>query len=294
VTAAHLWTVDGLAAHPAVGPDGTLWTADVVRNVITVLDRDGNVIETWGTPGSGPGEFDFGQDETGGRYADLFFLPDGSFLVAECGNGRVEWFDARRNLVRSIGEKGDGQGQFRCPSGVVVTGKGDVFVADIRLDKIERFGADGDHKYTVARLGAPAQLDLDGDGNIVAAVSDPTGVVVFDPEGRPIRRFGAAGTQPGQLVNPIGAVVDEAGNFYVADGGFPVVSVFDPSGAFLGSFDAFTAGADHFTSLGAIGYGGHGSVYVTDCLPDRTCRLMKFAVTVSPPPDVAPPASPPR
>ena len=65
----------------AVDPDGNLWVVDGARHQFQIFAPDGTYLESWGTPGSGEGQFnllmrDFGDWSTG----DVAFDGDGQSL----------------------------------------------------------------------------------------------------------------------------------------------------------------------------------------------------------------------
>lgn len=288
VQATHLWTAhlgqDAIAAI-AFPPDGTVWVQDYGGKA-WILDRDGNLLDTWGTPGQGPGELTFKVAGEASWFGDVAFAPDGSFFVAECGNSRVEKFDAQRNLVLSIGTRGRDNGQFLCPTGVVVGADGDIFVADNGRNDIQRFAPDGTFLGNLGTFAYPVDLTLDGSGNLVFGEINAGRVRVIAPDGTSVLSVGTPGSTPGQLLWPNQIAVDEAGNFYVSDGRASYVSVFAPTGAFLGTVGSEGSGDGQFDQgITAVGYGGNGSLYVTDLGDDGsgTFRVQKFKVTVTAP-----------
>jgi outer membrane protein assembly factor BamB len=288
VQATHLWTAqlgkDAVAAI-AFAPDGTVWVQDY-GGTAWIFDRDGNLLDTWGTPGSGPGELSFKIAGEASWYGDLTFAADGSFFVAECGNSRVEKFDAQRNLVLSIGTRGRGDGQFLCPTGVAIGADGDIFVADNGRNDIQRFAPDGTFLGNLGTFGYPVDLTTDRSGNLVFGEIDAQRVRVIAPDGTSVLSIGASGNTPGYLLWPNEIAVDEAGNIYVSDGRAVYVSVFDPRGVFLGTVGSEGTGDGQFGGgLTAVGHGGNGSVYVADLGTDGsgTFRIQKFKVTVTAP-----------
>ncbi len=95
-----------------IAPDGTLWVANQDR--FELFAPDGTYLETWGTPGSAEGEFEFYAPESsyGIDYGDVDFDAEGNIYVLDTGNHRVQKFDPERNFLLAWGSKGDGEGQF--------------------------------------------------------------------------------------------------------------------------------------------------------------------------------------
>ncbi|HKG25755.1 MAG TPA: PQQ-binding-like beta-propeller repeat protein, partial [Thermomicrobiales bacterium] len=278
--ATYLWSVDAGAALLAFPPDRTIWAVDVVAGTVTILDRDGVPIGTWGTPGEGPGQFNFKEDEADGWWVDVAFAADGSFWITECGNERVEHFDASRNLIGSFGIKGSGDGQFLCPAGVVIGENGDLFVADEIRGNIQRFTSDGAFVASFGSFAGPGPLDLDAQGNLIVPDSNGRRVAVLAQDGTEVLEVGQLGGDQGQLSFPVEAIVDDAGNFYVADQYAASLLVFDPHGAFIGSVDMGQAPDGPVTGVYAVGDGGNDSVYVSVGLRDGSVRVQKYKITV--------------
>ena len=89
---------------PEIAPDGRIWApSSASTDVFWILTPSGKFIESWGSPGSRDGQFDFVARSRRPRWdGAIAFAPDGSFWVADTGNHRVQHFDKdRRFLERS-------------------------------------------------------------------------------------------------------------------------------------------------------------------------------------------------
>lgn len=67
---------------PVVSPDRKVYVSDNKGHKIEVYDLDGHHVFTIGVPGRRPGEFD--------RPQDIAFLPDGTLIVADSNNHRLQ------------------------------------------------------------------------------------------------------------------------------------------------------------------------------------------------------------
>ena len=198
---------------------------------VTVLNIDGEYFGTFGSFGSGDGEFIWptgialdrqGQvyvtdefhhtvtvfDDSGTYLAKwgahgsgpgevdgpsgIAFDPDDNVLLADTGNHRVQRFTRDGNFISGFGEPGTGDGAFDMPWGLTTDGYGDVFVADWGNDRVQRFSADG--RFTAT--------------------------------------YGESGRGDGQFVKPSSVAVDSDGYMYVADWGNERLQVLTPEGAF--------------------------------------------------------------
>lgn len=83
---------------------------------------------------------------------------DGLYYVADTGNDRVAVFDAEGKLVRTIGRRGDGPGEFRGPHLVDVEGG----IVTVQGQKTSRFRTDGTFIDEVRSPSPPAHRTSEG------------------------------------------------------------------------------------------------------------------------------------
>jgi hypothetical protein len=115
---------------------------------------DGTILGSFGTHGSGPGQFDFAI--TAGETPTLAVEGDGAFLVAEPGNHRVHRWRSGASVgwlgggatgfasTTSCCAAGAGEGWFDRPRGVAVNAAGQIFVADVAGGgRLQKFDASG-------------------------------------------------------------------------------------------------------------------------------------------------------
>ncbi len=83
----------------------------------------------------------------------------------------------------------------------------------------------------------PGALACGGEGELFVADERNRAILAFDPGGRPVRAWSAAGEQP--LLRPVDLAISPAGDeLFVADADAGAVHVFDASGAWRRSFGA--------------------------------------------------------
>ncbi|KKQ77402.1 MAG: PKD domain containing protein, partial [Candidatus Daviesbacteria bacterium GW2011_GWF2_38_6] len=90
-------------------------------------DGAGNFISTWGSEGSGDGQFSYPQG---------CFFYDNKIFVTDMSNDRVQVFDTSGNYLSQWGSSGAGNGQFNGPIGIVVSPTGRVYVSDSNNNSI--------------------------------------------------------------------------------------------------------------------------------------------------------------
>jgi hypothetical protein len=198
-------TTFGLAE---VGPDGRIWAPSSVDNAFRILTPGGKLSETWGTPGSGDGEFDF----TIGTFANgaIAFAPDGGFWVLDSGNFRVQRFDRNRKFLGAWGRFGTGEGEFSLPIDIAVDDAGNVFVGDdIRLD-IQVFTSGGQFVRTVA----PGKfVSANGVGYVTTDLlpDGRRGIAEYKPDGSVQGGIDMAAV----MAEPMGIARDDQGDIFV-------------------------------------------------------------------------------
>jgi sugar lactone lactonase YvrE len=192
------------------------------------------------------------------------------------------------------------------PNGLALDRSGNLFISDIgthqvlRLDSHGRlsviagtgesgFSGDGGPAHT-ARLAAPSDLVVDGDGNLLVADAfnhrirriDSSGVittVVGDGKGEYSTRDATALAV--SLNNPQGIALDREGNLYIADTYNHVVRKVDRQGAvtlFAGTEaglagDKGPANKAQVNLPQAVAVGPDGSVYISDGANSRIRRV---------------------
>jgi uncharacterized protein (TIGR03663 family) len=197
-------------------------------------------------PGSGtePGQFN---DPIGVAVA-----PDGTILVVDSGNSRVQRFRADGSFLDIWGQSDLGSIFTRTanglgPTGITVAADDLTWVADTWGHRVVALDANGQLSRTI---GA-ATVDLGDDparvsespgsffGPRAIAVSDDAIYVVdtgnervqrFAPDGTFERAWGGHGSEPEHLVEPVGISLGPDGNLYVADSGNARISIFTPDG----------------------------------------------------------------
>jgi hypothetical protein len=164
---------------PTVDPTGRIWVASSPDNQFWIFSPSGKLLEKWGTPGKGSGQFDFGS------FGGIAFGPDGSFWVADTGNVRVDKFDGNRKFVTSWGGFGTADGQFAKPTGIGIDQLGNVFVNDETRQDIQEFDANGTYIRTFAKgVAGPWMAVLQNGWVFTDLLPDGTpGFTTYKPDG---------------------------------------------------------------------------------------------------------------
>jgi hypothetical protein len=138
MVAVAIFGLAGLLSGPACSKKAadTGWKADieVVNGVKTIRNPK--------TPRYGTFAFDLVEDlAIGDEKDDNYFFPDGmtisiaadgDFYVCDYGNKRVEVYDKNGLFIRTLGRVGQGPGEYRFPSSVLLDESGNVLIDDAR------------------------------------------------------------------------------------------------------------------------------------------------------------------
>lgn len=167
--------------HTALSPTGDLYVSDGYGNArVHKYAPDGNLLLSWGRPGSGPGEFNLPHN--------IVCDPDGWVYVADRESHRIQVFD--------------GNGKFETqwnnlhrPSGMCMT------FGRCPLCYVGEIGPYLPVNRNYPNLGPRVSI-LDGKGNVLTRLG---------------RTEDAVGQEPGQFMSPHGIAVNSHGDIYVGE-----------------------------------------------------------------------------
>ena len=120
------------------------------------------------------------------RIASVAVDRAGNLVVADGQVGEIRIFDAGGAHLRTLGATGEGPGEFQALAGAWPTAEGGIVAVDSRLDRITRFGPDGELLATATFEGLGEQpmirpVRMAGPGTFLSRVQSltlpsPTGV----------------------------------------------------------------------------------------------------------------------
>ena len=145
---------------------------------ITKFDAAGNPLFSWGTYGSGDGQF----NSPHGIAVDAA----GYVYVVDQNNNRVQKFNNNGAFVRKWGTLGSGNGQFEQPLGIAIDKDYNVYVADFNNNRIQKFDSAGNF---ITKWGTLGSGDSQFDGPTGVAVDTNGYVYVADYNNCRIQKF---------------------------------------------------------------------------------------------------------
>jgi DNA-binding beta-propeller fold protein YncE len=139
--------------------------------------------------------------------------PDGTIVLADTGNDRIEKRSAAGAVLWSVG----GLGEFSEPRDVGVASDGKIYVADAGSKRISVLSAAGQSLFTfnggTASMGIPMGVTVSG-SNVYVADAGQNAIWVFELDGTFVRRFVSSGNCSIGGVRDVDA--DASGNIYAA------------------------------------------------------------------------------
>lgn len=115
----------------AVDADGNVYVVDYSGGRIYRLAGDGTIAQTFGSPGSGNGQFS-------GPF-DVVVDDDGNLFVVDRGNNRIQVLDKHGAFIAAWGTFGAGEGQFKQPMAIDLDSSGNVYVTDLGNARVQKF-----------------------------------------------------------------------------------------------------------------------------------------------------------
>lgn len=207
-----------------------IYVVDSVNTRIERFTDEGEFIGVWS--GQQDPDLMFGRAfETGPT--GLAVSDDDLIYVADTWNHRVVVLDRSGNLVRELGQRGE-------PTDL---------------------GDSEDPTQQPGLFFGPRGIAID-DGETFVTDTGNERVQVFASDGTFLRAFGGYGSEPGQLIEPVGIAVGPNDLVYVADSGNERLSIFDKSGEPVAQVP-IPSWENQPTRVNYLAFGPEGLLYMT-------------------------------
>jgi sugar lactone lactonase YvrE len=199
----------------AVDRSDNIYVSDSAQARILVFDRNGKFLRVIGDPARGV-ELRRPTGLAIDREQQLLY-------VCDTLRHEVLVLNLAGTLVRTIGRRGVGPGEFNFPTSLAISGE-TLYVVDAMNFRVQAFARNGRFLHSFGKLGhrtgtfnRPKGIAADNDGNLYIVDGLFETVQVFDPEGHLLYYFGSPGRGPGQFVLPAGIYIDPRNRIFVAD-----------------------------------------------------------------------------
>jgi DNA-binding beta-propeller fold protein YncE len=208
----------------AVDGEGKVFVADTTVNRVFGYDLQGQLAIAIGREGDLESPSGLAVD----RARNLLYVADAKKHHVLC------YSTVDGSVVRTIGRRGGGPGEFNFPTNLFVNRNGRLYVADTMNFRIQMFnpeggflGEFGTQGDTPGTLNRPKGVGVDSEGHVYVADSSFNNFQIFDAAGQLLLYVGSGGTEPGEFILPAGLCIDDRDRIYVADQGNARVQVFE-------------------------------------------------------------------
>jgi uncharacterized protein (TIGR03663 family) len=181
-----------------------------------------------------------------------------------------------------VGGPGAGHGQFDQPAGLFVDADGNIWVADSRNGRIQKFDAEGNfsggiERSPTAQFNEPWSLAVDRDGTVYVADTWNHRILRFSPALNFVGTWGVPAINPNpnefELFGPRAIVFAPDGSLWVSDTGNKRLINYSRDGKALGVFGSTGNGPGQFNEQVGIAFDRAGNLYVADTWNGR---IQKF------------------
>ena len=218
----------------ALAPNGDIYLVDGVNNRIIVVDSNGQWKFTFGTEGSGQGQFKI---PVGIDISDA-----GKVFIADTGNHRIQVFDLNGKFLYMFTVKTGSSKYQSDPVDVAASKLQDyLYVSDNDNHKIRVYKQNGSLEFEFGTFGEeygefryPGQMVLNEYNEIYIVDVLNTRVQKFNPFGEFASDIGAWGVLQGTLFRPKGVAIDKKARVFVSDSYMGVIQAFTDLGRFVG------------------------------------------------------------
>ena len=249
----------------AVTDDGHIIVSEYGAHCVTVLDRDGKKVKSFGQKSGGSRNVKFS------RPRGVAITPDNFILVAD--NHKIQKISMDGKCIKSVGKQGSGPQEFNWPRGITTSKTGQIYVADYNNHRIQVLNPDLTFSYTFGTKGSaegqfhnPLDVTIDRRGLVYVTDFNNHRIQIFTSEGQFLSQFGTKGSGPGQLSQPLGIVIDDNNLMYIAERDNHRISIYTTDGQFV---HYFGTSVDLFNSPSGITFNKEGYLYVCDISNNR-------------------------
>ena len=244
--------------------NGEVIIAENLGHRITILNRDGTKLRSFGTKGKKEGQFN--------HPYGVAISHDGHILVTDSHRLQKLTFDGEFVQLVGSGNRENGPLKFDSPKGIAVhPTTGQIFIADRDNDRIQVLYKDLTYSHSFGERGSqdehfsdPCDALFDKDGYLFIVDSGHHCIKKFAADGEYVSKFASYGNEPGQLDRPSAITMDSNNNLLYIVEECSRVSVFDTSGAYKHRFGKFGKSDKDFKNPCGIAFDVFGTLYVSD------------------------------
>ena len=258
----HVKSITGLKEPRslAVTKDGHIVIAEHTAHCVSVFDRDGHKLRSFGHQGSGQSKLSYPRG--------VALCSDNSVLVT--ADHCVKKYSLDGKFMASVGTQGSGRLEFNAPRGITAKNK-KVYVCDAGNNRIQVLNEDLTYHSSFGSKGSgprqlqfPVNIAIDSSGKIFVAEYSNHRIQVFNREGQFLYQFKEQGHGMENLKYPVSVFIDSDDFVYIPQHIASCVSIFDNMGKFIKSFGKRGDKAVEFSRPYGLMVDRNGYVYVSD------------------------------
>ena len=265
---APLRTITGVKNPWGVGvtDDGCIIVSEISQNRVTVLDRDGRKVKS------------FGHQEGGESQKLKFSHPRGIAVTSDnfiivADDHKIQKISMGGECIRSYSKQGNGPLELNEPTGIAISPTtGCIYIADFNNNRIQVLNPDltfshtfDTSKLSIGQFNHPRNIATDRRGILYVPDTYNNCIKVFTPDGQLYSLFGTKGSGRGQLNLPSGIVFDDDKNLvYITNTDNHCISIFTTAGQFVRSFGGYGSSLGQFSCPLGITIDKKRYLYVCD------------------------------
>ena len=240
--------------------NGDIIVTEYTGNRVSVFTSDGEMIHSFGSAGSGNGQFK--------KPAGVTVDGDDNIYVSEYRGHRIQKFTASGEFLASVGTQGSNNLQFNIPGGLGYNKKnGKLYVCEESNNRVQVLNTDLTFHSSFGRggtrngdLSGPSGVSFDQEGKAYIAEHHNNRVQVFTPEGEYLLIIGRD-----QLKSPLDNAVSNNGVVYVTESTGNRISAFTVTGELIRTL----GGKEQFNFPSGITISNESSIVVCDHINGR-------------------------
>jgi uncharacterized protein YjdB/sugar lactone lactonase YvrE len=201
-----------------------IFIADTYNNRIQIMDVNGNII---GKLGNVTYPQDIAIDSNGNHY-----IPDSSYYLVQRGDAVtsknfINILNSNGDNLANFGANGSNASQFNLPESIAIDAKGNLFIADAKNHRIQKFDSNrnfllswGGFGTNSGQFNSPSGIAIDKDGHVYVADRLNNRIQKFDNSGAYLGQIGNSGCSDatGNICRPNDLTIGPDGSLYVAEG----------------------------------------------------------------------------
>jgi tripartite motif-containing protein 71 len=244
----------------AVDYDGSFFVGD--RDKIQHFTKNGELITSWGTSGTEPGQV---------QWVSQIAINAQGYLYIIDNTNRIQKFTKDGYFITTWGSEGSGPGQFDGASGLAIDHSGYVYITDCYNHRVQKFDPNGMFILEWGSEGTgennfkyPEDLVIDYSGNVI--IAERAGIVKkFSPSGV---FLGYITLEPA-LQSFTQMTLDEKGNYYVIDGYYDSIIKYNSNGEYLKKWGSSISGTTRIRYPSALTQNVNKQIVISSSTEDN-------------------------